>query len=49
MAKLVAQKKSLTEIIAAKPTADLDATWGQGMIKPDLFVTLIVKTLPQRK
>ncbi len=38
--------KSLDETIAAKPTADFDPKWGAGLVKPDLVVTLVYKTLP---
>jgi cyclase len=38
--------KSLDQTVAAKPSADLDTKWGNGLIKPDMFVTLIYKTLP---
>jgi len=37
--------KSLAEVTAAKPTADLDAQWGNGSIKPDFFVNLVYSTL----
>jgi cyclase len=37
--------KTLKEVIAAKPTADLDAAWGGGIIMPDAFVTLVYSTL----
>lgn len=37
--------QSLDQVIASKPTADLDATWGHGSITPDLFVTSIYNTL----
>jgi glyoxylase-like metal-dependent hydrolase (beta-lactamase superfamily II) len=33
--------RSLEETIAAKPTADLDAAWGGGLVKPDFFVTIV--------
>ena len=36
---------SETEIVAAKPTTDLDATWGQGYVQPDAFVSMVYKTL----
>lgn len=26
---------------AAKPTADLDASWGKGFMAPDVFVSLV--------
>lgn len=35
IAKLAGQKKTLEEIKAAKPLADLDARWGQGFLKAD--------------
>ena len=43
--KLKKQGKTLEEAVAAKPTADLDAKWGQGGIAPDFFVTLVYTTL----
>lgn len=44
--KLMAAHKTVEEITAAKPTAEYDAKWGQGMIKPDWLVAMAVKTLP---
>jgi glyoxylase-like metal-dependent hydrolase (beta-lactamase superfamily II) len=38
-------KKSLADVVAAKPTADLDATWGKGSVQPDMFVTRVYNTL----
>ena len=38
-------KKSLADVIAAKPTSDLDAQWGKGFTQPDAFVTLVYNTL----
>jgi cyclase len=46
VAALAAQKKTLDEIKAAKPTAEFDAKWAQGMIKADTVVELVYKTLP---
>jgi len=37
--------KSQQEAVAAKPTADLDATWAKGAITPDFFTTLVYLTL----
>jgi hypothetical protein len=31
--------------VAGKPTADLDATWAKGGIKPDTFVALVFDSL----
>jgi glyoxylase-like metal-dependent hydrolase (beta-lactamase superfamily II) len=33
--------RSRDEVIAAKPTADLDADWGGGFMKPDIWVGLV--------
>jgi glyoxylase-like metal-dependent hydrolase (beta-lactamase superfamily II) len=37
--------KTVEEAIAAKPTADFDGTWGNGFIKPDMFVRFVYLTL----
>jgi len=34
--------KSVEEIVAAKPTAELDETWGQGFMKPELFIKAVL-------
>lgn len=41
VARLVTQKRSLAQAVAAKPTADLDGVWGKGFLKPDPFVTIL--------
>jgi glyoxylase-like metal-dependent hydrolase (beta-lactamase superfamily II) len=46
IAKLKAEGKGRDAVIAAKPTADYDARWGQGFIKPDVFVGLVFDSLP---
>ena len=46
IAKLKAEGKSKDAVIAAKPTADYDAKWGQGFIKPDVFTGLVFDSLP---
>jgi cyclase len=43
--KLKASGKSLQEAVAAKPTADLDATWAKGMVNGDFITTLVYTTL----
>jgi cyclase len=45
VAKLMAQNKTLDQIKAAKPTADLDAKWGQGFAKADMVLETMVKTV----
>jgi cyclase len=36
--KVKATGNTVEEAVAAKPTADLDAVWAKGAIKPDTFV-----------
>ena len=46
--KLIAKKRTLEQIIAAKPLADFDATWGTGFMKPDQFLTIVYASLTKR-
>ncbi len=46
IAKLKAEGKTKDAVIAAKPTADYDAKWGQGFMKPDVFTGLVFDSLP---
>jgi len=43
--KLKAGGKTVDEAVAAKPTADLDAAWAKGAIKPGTFVALVYDSL----
>ena len=43
--KLKATGRTLDQVVAEKPTADLDGTWGKGFTPPDMFVTLVYNTL----
>jgi cyclase len=43
--KLKASGRTLADVTAAKPTADLDATWGAGFTKADDFVAIVYNTL----
>jgi cyclase len=45
VAKLKAEGKTAEEIVAAKPTADLDEKWGGGFMKPDNWVGLVVESM----
>jgi len=45
---LVKKKKTLAEVQAAKPTAQYDAKWGQGSMKPERFVELVYNSLTAR-
>jgi len=42
---LVKQGKTIGQIAAAKPLADLDAKWGKGYMTPDMFVRLVAEDL----
>jgi glyoxylase-like metal-dependent hydrolase (beta-lactamase superfamily II) len=46
VAKLMKEKKTLDEIKAAKPLADLDARWGHGMMNADAVLEMAYKTMP---
>jgi glyoxylase-like metal-dependent hydrolase (beta-lactamase superfamily II) len=40
--------KTLEQVLAAKPTADLDTAWGQGFMKPGRFVSVVYADLARR-
>jgi cyclase len=43
--KLKTEGKSAGEIVASKPFADLEATWGKGFFTGDVFVQMVYSTL----
>ncbi|MBK5296890.1 MAG: MBL fold metallo-hydrolase [Vicinamibacteria bacterium] len=43
--KLKSGGQSLEQVVAAKPTKDLDEVWGKGFMQPDFFVTIVYGTL----
>jgi cyclase len=45
IAKLKAAGRSRDEVVAARPTADLDAKWGTGFMKGDVFTGLAYDSL----
>jgi glyoxylase-like metal-dependent hydrolase (beta-lactamase superfamily II) len=45
VARLVARRRTLAQVVAAKPTADYDATWGKGFLQPDVFVAILYNDL----
>ena len=49
VAKLVKQKKSLDQVVAARPTAPWDDTWGKGYMKPDMFTRILYTELSTKK
>ena len=40
---------SLERVVAAKPTAKLDATWGKGFLQPDKFVEIVYSDLVRQR
>jgi glyoxylase-like metal-dependent hydrolase (beta-lactamase superfamily II) len=49
VAKLVKEKKTLDQAIAAKPTTPWDAEWGNGFVKPDVFTTVVFNELSKKR
>ncbi|MDQ3242861.1 MAG: MBL fold metallo-hydrolase [Gemmatimonadota bacterium] len=47
VARLVIQRRTLAQVLAAKPSAEFDAKWGAAFIKPDVFVTTVYQSLAQ--
>ncbi len=45
VAKLVAEGRTLEQVLAAKPLADLDDAWGGGFMKPDRFLRVVYADL----
>ena len=45
ISKHVSAGKSLEEVLAAKPTQEYDADWGDGFFKPDQFVKILYQDL----
>jgi cyclase len=49
VAPLVKAGKTLDEVKAAKPTATLDEKWGNGFLKPDVWVSIVYADLSGNK
>ena len=45
LARRVARRESLARVIAAKPLADYDATWGKGFMTTEQFLTIAYSSL----
>jgi glyoxylase-like metal-dependent hydrolase (beta-lactamase superfamily II) len=43
--KLKGSGRSLTDVVAAKPTAEFDAAWGKGMMQPNDFIGIVFNTV----
>ena len=46
---MVKAKKTLAQVIAAKPTRDFDEAWGKGFLKPEQFVEIVYTSATKRK
>ncbi|HEU4747739.1 MAG TPA: MBL fold metallo-hydrolase [Gemmatimonadaceae bacterium] len=49
VSRLIARGRTLSQVIAARPLADLDARWGQGFLKPEQFLTIAYESLRQTR
>ena len=48
MQNLLDQGKTIEEIIALKPNADLDSTWGAGFLNPEAFLKVLHSVMPKK-
>ena len=48
VAALIKQGKTKEQVIAAKPSAEWDATWGTGFMKPDAFLGIVYDSMKRR-
>ncbi len=46
---MLASGKTLEQVVAAKPTKDLDVVWGNGFLKPEWFVAIVYSDLARSK
>ena len=44
---LISEGKSQEEVVAAKPTSDLDAEWGDGFMQPDRWVGIVYASMAE--
>ena len=48
VAPLIKQGMTKEQVIAAKPTAEWDATWGSGFMKPDVFLGIVYDSMKRQ-
>jgi hypothetical protein len=48
VAALIKKGKTKEEVIAAKPSAEWDATWGTGFMKPDVFLGMVYDSMKKK-
>jgi len=49
VAALIKQGKTKEQAIAAKPSAEWDAAWGTGFMKPDVFLGIVYESMSKQK
>jgi cyclase len=47
MQDLIDQGKTIEEIIALNPNAELDKTWGNGFLNPETFLRVLHSVMPK--
>lgn len=45
---LIKEGKTKEQVIAARPTSEWDATWGQGFMKPDVFLGIVFDSMKKK-
>ncbi|MGH7531276.1 MAG: MBL fold metallo-hydrolase, partial [Gemmatimonadales bacterium] len=45
----IAGGRTLAQIVATRPTAEFDARWGSGFVKPDQFVAFVYRSLAAQR
>lgn len=45
VAPLIRQGKTREQVVAARPSAEWDATWGSGFMKPDVFIGMVYDSM----
>ncbi|HEU5218042.1 MAG TPA: MBL fold metallo-hydrolase [Gemmatimonadales bacterium] len=48
VAALIKQGRTRAQVIAAKPSAEWDATWGTGFMKPDVFLGMVYDSMKKK-
>lgn len=48
VAALIKQGKTKEQVIAAKPSAEWDAAWGTGFMKPDVFLGIVYDSMKKK-
>ena len=49
VSRLIAEGKSVEEVLAARPTAEFDESWGAGFMNAQTFLTIVYNSLTRQK